>query len=89
MNVLDMIDEHAEGAKYLTDDMFHDCIIAITNSCEPNIVYDSKKIIEALMSGDDGLSYEDAIEHFEFNILGSYVGERTPIFVNMIGDIDG
>ena len=27
------------------------------------------------------MSYEDAIEHFEYNIAGSYVGEKTPMYV--------
>jgi len=28
------------------------------------------------------MSHEDAIEHFDYNIAGSYVGDKTPIFVN-------
>lgn len=26
------------------------------------------------------MSYDDALEHFNFNISGSYVGEKTPIW---------
>jgi hypothetical protein len=26
------------------------------------------------------MNAEDAREHFEFNVIGSYVGEKTPIF---------
>jgi hypothetical protein len=26
------------------------------------------------------MDLEDALEHFEFNIRGSYVGEQTPIW---------
>jgi hypothetical protein len=29
---------------------------------------------------DDGMSYTDAVEYMSFNVLGSYVGEKTPIF---------
>ena len=28
-----------------------------------------------------GSSFEEAEEHFEFNVIGSWVGEFTPIFV--------
>ena len=27
------------------------------------------------------MSVDDAIEHFEYNIAGSYLGEKTPIYV--------
>ena len=29
----------------------------------------------------DGMSYEDAIEFFDFNMIGAWVGEFTPIFI--------
>jgi hypothetical protein len=28
------------------------------------------------------MSYEEAIEYFEYNVLGAYVGENTPIFID-------
>ena len=42
--------------------------------------YDIDQIIDILCRDDD-MTREDAIEHFEFNIGGSYVGEKTPLFV--------
>lgn len=42
------------------------------------VVYDTDKIISTLMAD---MSREDAIEYFEFNVEGAYVGERTPIYV--------
>ena len=49
---------------------------------EPVAVYDYNKCIEILM-GDAGvvMSYEEALEHFNFNIIGAWVGEQTPIFI--------
>jgi len=29
---------------------------------------------------DDEMTYEDALDHFHYNVLGSYVGEKTPAF---------
>ena len=29
----------------------------------------------------DNLSLEEAIEYFDFNVCGAYVGEKTPIWV--------
>lgn len=45
----------------------------------PCAVYDANKCLRILMQ--DGLSYTEAIEHLEFNVIGAYVGEGTPIFV--------
>jgi hypothetical protein len=43
------------------------------------LIYSVSKIIEHLVTEDE-MSVEDAMEHFEFNIRGSYVGEQTPIW---------
>lgn len=43
------------------------------------VAYSTKAILEALV--DDGMSLEDAREHFEFNISGSWIGPTTPIYV--------
>ena len=50
----------------------------------PIAVYDQRKVIEILVANGDEDSespYEDALDHFGFNVIGSYVGERTPIFL--------
>ena len=44
------------------------------------MVYSVKKVLEILMTRD-GMSYEEAREFFEFNIVGAYVGAGTPVFV--------
>lgn len=40
-------------------------------------IYAGDQIVAILM--DQGLSYDDAIEHIDFNVEGGYVGEDTPI----------
>ena len=45
------------------------------------ICYDRDKVIEILMQ-EEGMSFEDAIEHFEYNIIGSWVGDSTPLFLS-------
>ena len=45
----------------------------------PIAIYDSQKCIETLMKRHD-MTYKDALEFFEFNISGVYLGEYTPIF---------
>jgi|TARA_R110000751_G_scaffold43244_2_gene99939 hypothetical protein len=41
-------------------------------------VYSVKKVLEILQ---EDMSYEDAREHFDFNIIGAYMGAGTPVFV--------
>jgi hypothetical protein len=43
------------------------------------ICYDEDKVIEILMN--DGMTLEEAVEYFEFNIAGAWVGESTPFFL--------
>jgi len=68
-------------SKLLIADGFNEAIMGIVQRCgqEDVILYDADKVIEGLMNGDD-LSYEEAVEYFEFNILGSWMGDATPAF---------
>lgn len=47
---------------------------------EPFVLYDARRCIRILMK-EGTMSREDAEEHFEFNVVGAWVGERTPGFV--------
>ena len=44
------------------------------------VVYDVERILKILFERDE-MSIEQAEEFFNFNIVGSYVGEQTPIYV--------
>ena len=62
-------------------DGFDEAIIGVAEriGMEPVVAYDINKIIEILARD---MPKEDAVEYFEFNILGAYMGERTPVFVS-------
>lgn len=49
----------------------------------PVAAYDVDKIIEIFMTRD-GMSYEEAVEFYEFNVIGAWVGERTPVFISQM-----
>ena len=46
--------------------------------------YDTQKVLEIVQSRQygEGCSPEEALEHFEYNIRGSYVGEHSPVFLD-------
>jgi len=53
---------------------------------EPRIAYDYDKVLKQLVG--DGLTEEEASEHFSFNIIGAYVGPHTPVFIERYDDGD-
>jgi hypothetical protein len=44
----------------------------------PVALYDQNKCIEIFMS--KGMTEEEAWEHYEFNVIGSWVGDYTPAY---------
>lgn len=69
-----------EDEEALIANGFDEAIIGITFGANMTTVYSVRKVIDILMEEDE-MSFSDAIEHFEYNIAGSYMGEKTPIFV--------
>jgi len=72
-------------------DGYDDCIIGIVEKFNdpPIYCYDKKKIIEKIMLSD-GMSFEEAFEHFSYNIIGAWVGKTTPCFLTChVHDLEG
>ena len=70
---------HLEDYECLLADGFDDAVIGVTYGAEAKAVYCVCKCLDILVK--EGMSMEDAVEHFEYNVAGSYVGEKTPIWV--------
>jgi|TARA_R110002020_G_scaffold61315_1_gene165126 hypothetical protein len=45
----------------------------------PVATYDYNKCIEIYMQ--DGMTLEEAVEYFNFNVIGLWAGDKTPVFV--------
>lgn len=72
----------------LLADGFDSCIVGV--SSKGNVVYDTNKIISTLMTGTKetkGMTREVALEHFHFNIECAYVGDYTPIYMDLKEDL--
>ena len=75
--MLEKIVEQYQDMEILTADGFDDAVIGIdVNSTR--LIYSVEKCINILM--EQGMSMTEAVEYFEFNVSGSYVGENTPIW---------
>jgi len=65
---------------FLSGGEFDEAIIGVSERIgdEPVVAYDTTKIVEILSRS---MTVDEAYEYFEFNILGAYVGEKTPVFI--------
>jgi len=66
-------------------DGFDECVIGVANIWRDQVtvevlVYSADAMIEILRL-NDGMSEEEALEYFEFNIEGAYIGIDTPVLV--------
>ena len=50
------------------------------NNTDSMIVYDYNKMVKILVTRDD-MSYEEAEEYIDYNIVGAWIGDTTPIIV--------
>ena len=59
-------------------DGFDEAILGVDSSNE-RVIYSYKKCLEILVKRD-GMSKDEAVEFFAFNVIGSFMGEKTPIY---------
>lgn len=78
---IDEIIELYPNDEFLFADGFDEAIIGVEEE-GMRIVYDIGQIIRILMK--DGMTTDDAYDFYHYNIVGSYVGEKTPLFVTLI-----
>ena len=70
-----------EELMFLEPEYFDKAIVGVVaNMCTNAVCYDRSKIIEILME-EDGMTEEEALEYFDFNIMGSWVGKYTPVYL--------
>lgn len=74
------LEELSEDIIILDD--FNEAVLGMVSSFEgPRVVYNLKTILEILQK--DGMSREEALEYFNFNILGAYIGPQNPVFLDI------
>ena len=59
---------------------YAEAFLGVTNDDPPRAVYSEEKVLDVLVKRD-GMSYEEAMEFFAFNIRGAYMGEQTPMYI--------
>jgi len=78
------IDQHLQniGEEALLMDGFDEALIGFSKRInEPLLaVYKWQRMVQILKNRDK-MSYEEAVEYIEYNCLGAWIGEQTPIIV--------
>lgn len=86
MTKRDYLSEFEDDVMVLEPSQFDEAIVGTVSRVDrsPVVCYSVDKIVEILM--EDGMSQEEAYEYYEYNILGAYIGEGTPMFLASIPD---
>jgi len=71
-----------EEYELMVMDGYDDCIAGVVARFgqDPIVCYDLDKVIAKLMAGSD-MNHDEAVEFFEFNMIGAWVGDKTPCFI--------
>jgi len=75
MNVMDEV---------LLADGFEEAFLGVSEvfGRPPLATYDKEKCIEILVQRDE-MTHEEAVEYFDFNVTGAWVGDSTPIYLTL------
>ena len=81
MKKIEIICEHYPDEEFLQADGFDGALLGVVMdfNSEPRLAYSKDKCIEILM---ERMTYDEALEYFDYNVQGAYVGEKTPIWVD-------
>lgn len=88
LNIREHLNHYGDGELlFLSEPEFDVAIVGVGERIGTSevVVYDISKIIDVLCERD-GMDRDTASEYYEFNIRGAYVGERTPMFINILAD---
>ena len=85
MSKIKEINEYAEEVEeeIIIYDEFEDAIIGLADrfGMDTSVAYDYDKVIKILM---EDMSYEEEVEYFDFNVIGGWVGDSTPVFIKVL-----
>ena len=78
------IAESYPDALLLDPEYFDDAIVGIIHDFNRTAVcYSESKIIELLMS-EDKMDYDEAVEYYQYNILGAWMGDWSPMYLETL-----
>ena len=79
MGIREELAERSGNDEMLFADGYDNALIGYTDAGVA--VYSIEDII-MIMVNEEEMTEEDALDHFYYNVAGSYVGEYTPIYIH-------
>lgn len=63
---------------------YDDCVVGVIHrfGAPPTLCYDLNKVLKKLCK--EGMTPEEAQEWWDFNMVGAYVGEQTPVYLERL-----
>lgn len=80
MTLLEILEVYRDEELLMVDG-FDEAVIGV-EALKMRLVYDINKMRTILVERDK-MTFEDAMDFLDHNVLGSYVGEQTPIYVEI------
>lgn len=69
----------------LLADGFEEALVGwVAVAGRPTVALYDRDLCLGILMRRDGMTLEDAVEYFEFNVAEAYVGERTPAFAEIL-----
>jgi len=95
MSKFDIINEYTDEKILLLGEEpkdFEEAIIGIAHrfGMEPSVCYDYDKVIEIFAKQfaedieDDEDPHEMAVEWFDYNVIGGWMGDTTPLYIKVL-----
>jgi hypothetical protein len=81
LNIREQLSEEwGQAFLFMSEPDYDEAIIGVMERAggESVIAYDTQIILSVL---ERSMSAEEAQEFFEYNILGAYMGDRTPVYI--------
>jgi len=79
--VLNKIIDTYPDEQFLKADGLDEAVIGVEED-EMRLVYSVDKCIEIFMT--QGMEYDEALEFFDYNVRGAWMGDKTPIWVKLL-----
>jgi len=73
-----------EEVELMLMDGYEDCIAGVVERFgqSPIVCYDKNKVLAKTES--EGMTYDEAIEFWDFNQIGAWMGALTPCFISLV-----
>ena len=82
MDIREHLSLQYNDEEFLFADGFDNAIVGVSLGLERRIVYDAR-LMAATLVKENEMDYSQAWEYLEYNTFQAYVGDKTPIYVNL------